>query len=84
MAINVKMPAPLKITDEKVRELRTTYTGYDYKAHAKHFGICNSYALAILYYRCRVEAGPPRDQVHYYISDGTLGNTKKQTQGIGR
>lgn len=81
MALNVKMPAAHKITDEDVRILRTTYNGYDYKAAAKHFGISNSYALSILYYRSRIAAGPPVDQVHYYISDG-LGGRPKSTPKV--
>ena len=70
------MVAHMVISDEEVRELRASFDGCNYKALAKRFGISNSYALAILYYRSRVAAGPPVETITYYMSNGIGGRPK--------
>jgi hypothetical protein len=70
------MVAHLKITDDEVRAIRAAFDGSNFHALAERFGISKSYVAAIAYYRNRVAAGPPRESVHYYISDGVGGRPK--------
>jgi hypothetical protein len=64
------------ISDDDVRALRAEFDGCNHRALARKYGISTSYAMAILYYRNRVAAGPPRETITYYISNGVGGRPK--------
>jgi hypothetical protein len=70
------MPAQMIISDEEVREMRGLFDGSNHRQLATKFGVSPSYALAIVYYRSRKAAGPPRETITYYISDGIGGRPK--------
>ena len=60
----------VKITDEQVRSIRRAYDGTNHRPLAGQYQMSVSHIMNLVYYRLRANAGPPKETMTYYISDG--------------